>query len=187
MRAPRLASLLANWAARASVVLGGVALLDFVAPRPAAEPAAANAAPAGKPADDTAKLGRGQPDTPPTARARAAGHETRDLSGGTLALLVAGLGGTAAGVIALMIGVMSYLDHSQRASEPQFTAQQTTAIVPPPPNLQAAPLSDIADLHQREESLLANYAWINPGHTRARVPVARAMAVMVGRRLDDPP
>ena len=117
--------------------------------------------------------------------ARAAGHETRDLSGGTLALLVAGLGGTAACVIALMVGLMTYLDHSRNAAESKFTTQQTTAL--PPPNLQAAPLSDIADLHQREENLLAHYAWIDPGHTRARVPVARAMTLMVGRRLDDPP
>ena len=184
MRAPRIFSVLSDWTARAAVVLGGAALLDFISPVPQA--GKTRAVPAA-PVDDSGQLGRGRPETPPTAGARAAGHETRDLSGGTLAMLVAGLGGTAAGVIALMIGVMSYLDHSRNASEPHFTAEQTTAMPPPPPNLQAAPLSDIADLHQREESLLANYAWIDPGHGRARVPIARAMVLMVGRRLDDPP
>lgn len=174
---PRPRPVLVDWAARAAVVVGGVLLLNFLRPAPheAME------------ADDTEALGRGQPSTPPSTRARAAGHETRDLSGRTLTLLVAGLGGGVACVIAVMIGLMGYFDHSRNAAAPPYTAQQTASITPPVPNLQATPLVDIAQLHQREDKLLYNYAWIDPARTRARVPIARAMALTVGRKLDAAP
>lgn len=185
MRAPRPTPrpALVEWGIRGVAVLGGMALVKALRPvaREAALPDEAAAS------DNTETAGRGQPGTPPTVQARKAGHETRDLNGRTLAVLVAGLGGTVAAVIALMVGLMGYFDHTISAAAPSYTAQQTAAIAPPPPNLQNAPLADIARLHEREEKLLENYAWIDPAHTRARVPIERAMALMVGRKLDAAP
>lgn len=176
-RNPRQRPALVSWAARAAVLLGGVALLNFLRPAP---PGVAEA-------DPTQATGRGQPAAPPSYRARQAGHETRDLGGHTLTLLVAGLGASVACVIGLMVVLMGYFDHVRSAAAPHYTAQQTAIIVPPAPNLQAAPLVDIAQLHEREEKLLEHYAWIDPGHTRARVPIERAMALTVGRSLDAVP
>ncbi len=174
---PRPRPALVSWAARAAVLLGGVALLNLLRPVP---PGVAET-------DPTEATGRGNPATPPSYRARKAGHETRDLGGRTLTLLVAGLGATVACVIGLMVMLMGYFDHARSAGAPHYTAQQTATIVPPPPNLQAAPLADIAQLHAREEKLLEHYAWIDPNHTRARVPIERAMALTVGRSLDAAP
>ncbi len=174
---PRPRPALLSWAARAGVLLGGMALLNLLRP---VQPGIADL-------DPTEVTGRGQPATPPSYRARQAGHETRDLGGGTLTLLVAGLGATVACVIGLMVVLMGYFDHARSAAAPHYTAQQTAVIVPPPPNLQNAPLTDIAQLHEREEKLLEHYAWIDPDHTRARVPIERAMALTVGRSLDATP
>lgn len=174
---PRPRPALVSWAGRAAVLLGGVALLNFLRPAPSGVIEA----------DPTEAIGRGQPATPPSYRARKAGHETRDLGGRTLTLLLAGLGAAVACVIGLMVVLMGYFDHTRSAAAPHYTAQQTAVIVPPAPNLQATPLVDIAQLHEREEKLLEHYAWINPNHTRARVPIERAMALTLGHSLDAAP
>jgi hypothetical protein len=174
---PRPRPALVSWATRAGVLLGGVALLNLLRP---VQPGIAES-------DPTEAMGRGQPATPPSYRARQAGHETRDLGGRTLTLLVAGLGATVACVIGLMVVLMGFFVHARNAAAPHYTAQQTAVIVPPAPNLQAAPLADIAQLHEREEKLLEHYAWIDSNHTRARVPIERAMALIVGRSLDAAP
>jgi hypothetical protein len=48
-------------------------------------------------------------------------------------------------------------------------------------------LQDIAAERRREADLLNSYAWIDAAHTRARIPIDRAMALMIGQPLDPPP
>jgi hypothetical protein len=38
---------------------------------------------------------------------------------------------------------------------------------------------DVADLHERENLLLENYTWVDASHTRVRIPIERAMQLMV--------
>ena len=130
-------------------------------------------------------VGRGARSTPPSVAARGAGHEMEDMSGALMARLLAGLGVTVAVVIALMVFYVRTLSPAQNG--PALTAQQTAAIPPPPPNLQATPLEDIDSLRHREEVLLDNYAWIDPAHTRARIPISRALTLVVGHSLDTAP
>ena len=130
-------------------------------------------------------VGRGGHGTPPSVAARGAGHETADMSGPLMARLLLGLGVTVAVVITLMVFYVRSL--SPVANGPALTAQQTATIQPPAPNLQATPLEDIDHLRHREEVLLDNYAWADPDHTRARIPLSRAMTLVVGRSLDTAP
>ncbi len=53
--------------------------------------------------------------------------------------------------------------------------------MPPGPHLQGHPLHDIAEERKRESDLLDHYAWIDPAHQRARIPIARALALVVGK------
>ena len=131
------------------------------------------------------KVARGARGTPPSVAARGAGHEMADMSGPLMARLLLGLGLTVAVVITLMVFYVRSL--SPAANGPALTAQQTAAIQPPAPNLQATPLEDINDLRHRDEALLDNYAWADPDHTRARIPLSRAMALVVGRSLETAP
>lgn len=169
-------------AAPAAVLVGGLWLLRWVR----ALPRAVSAVTGGRANTDEAS-GRGKPGTPASAPARRAGHETEDMSGRTMALLVAGLGGTVACVIALLwvtLAVLTYRDH---ASEPRFTAQQVAPMPPPLPNLQTAPMTEIAALNAREEGRLTTYGWVDAGHTRARIPLARALTLIEGKPLDTAP
>jgi hypothetical protein len=42
---------------------------------------------------------------------------------------------------------------------------------------------DVADLHQREDLLLDNYSWVDPTHTKVRIPIERAMELIAQRGL----
>ncbi|MGC1460676.1 MAG: hypothetical protein WA802_00655 [Terracidiphilus sp.] len=42
---------------------------------------------------------------------------------------------------------------------------------------------DVADLHAREDILLDNYSWVDPSHTKVRIPIERAMELIAQRGL----
>ncbi len=176
-RGPRLAA----WATRALLLLGGVTLaLRFATPHPAPPP------------DDHATVdsdatGRGPPSTPPSAVARAAGHETGDMRGGVMGWVVAGLFTVALSAALGMVGLGHLFESWQSAALPDFTTQQTTRVQPPAPNMQADALGDIAKLRHSEDMRLTTYGWLDADHTHARIPIDRALPLVVGKSLDAAP
>ncbi len=166
-----------GWAARLALLLGGASLaVRFGVP--------ASATPA---VTDDGDLGRGEPGVPASPGARAAGHETEDMSGALMGRLMIGLAVVLTLVIGGLIGVRSLVQRHDNAAAPSLTAEQTTPVVPPPPNLQNDPVGDLARLNEAENRLLGNYAWVDPEHTRGRIPIDRAMALIVGHPLDTAP
>lgn len=128
--------------------------------------------------------GRGGHGTPPSGEAVAVGYETHDASAPAIAKWMAGLALLAAVAIALMLGMLRYF-HAQRAAEqPAFSPQQTGRVEPPSPRLQAQPYDDLEATRRHADSLLNSYEWLDAAHDRARIPIARAMALTVGRPLD---
>jgi hypothetical protein len=130
-----------------------------------------------------------RPATPaPTASPtmhRGAGHETIDLNAGVLAWLIGGLFSVVLLVIVGMIGLQRTV--GRPSGQPALTAQQTTHITPPLPHLQADPAAALARLDRQDNANLDSYAWLDPGHTRARIPITRAMQLLVGHSLDAAP
>ena len=114
------------------------------------------------------------------------GYEVKDTRAGTLAIImvvsVAIIGGSITGLFSL-IGHYRSVD----ARSAPLTPQQLAVIVPPGPHLQGHPLHDIAEERKREADLLDRYAWIDPGHQRARIPIERALSLVVGKPLDPAP
>ncbi len=179
-RGPTLVA--ARWIARAVMLFGGVAIgVRFGVPLRAS---AAGAAPED---DTTERLGRGDPSVQASAQARSAGHETEDMHAGIMIRLVFGLGVVAAVMVFVMVGVQAWLVGMQHRTAPRLTAEQQVHIKPPAPNLQANPPHDIAQLNAAEDQLLGQYAWVDSTHTRARIPIDRAMALTVGHSLDSTP
>ena len=123
---------------------------------------------------------------PVNATSEKLGYEVRDTRAGTLAIImvvsVAIIGGSITGLFSL-IGHYRSVD---TRSAP-LTPQQLAVIVPPGPHLQSHPLHEIDEERQRESDLLDHYAWIDPAHQRARIPIERAQALVVGRPLDPAP
>lgn len=132
------------------------------------------------------ETGRGEPSDPPAPQAVAKGFETEDMSAATMGLLSAGL----AIAIAVSIWLMVLMLHSfqaDREQAPPLTAQQQAPIATPLPHLQDHPLRDIAALRRTEADRLDHYAWADPQHTRARIPIGEAMQRTIGQSLDAAP
>ena len=130
--------------------------------------------------------GRGLPGTPPSAKSLRHRHEMEDMSGRDMAFVLLGL----AGFVALFSGAsigMTALFHTWNHSRVPLTTEQTARISPPGPHLQAHPHAELRDVRAQETQLLHAYAWLDPGHTVARIPIERAMALTVGKSLDSRP
>lgn len=73
-----------------------------------------------------------------------------------------------------------------------LTARDTSAtpatglrreLVPPRPRLQAAPKKDLDQLRQAEDKVLNTYGWIDRDAGQVRIPIDRAMELIVQRGL----
>ena len=140
-----------------------------------------------EPEPESAASGRGAPSEPPSGASRDSGHETEDMSGGIMTWLTVALAGSVVVAIGLMLLLLGSFSEQRREQRPPLTAEQTMPLQPPKPNLQAHPVRDLAVLRANENRLLHGYAWIDAGHTRARIPIDRALTLMVGRNLEAAP
>lgn len=56
--------------------------------------------------------------------------------------------------------------------------------LPPEPRLQADPVADMDALRAEETRLLGSWEWVDEASGRARVPIERAMEILVERGID---
>jgi hypothetical protein len=77
------------------------------------------------------------------------------------------------------------LAERERASspEPSPLAEQYAAKAPPEPRLQIHPKTDLDVLHAKENEILLGWGWENKEKTVARVPIERAMQMIVAKNL----
>jgi hypothetical protein len=77
------------------------------------------------------------------------------------------------------------LAERERASspEPSPLAEQYAAKAPPEPRLQIHPKTDLDVLHANEDKILLSWGWEDTGKTVARVPIERAMQMIVAKNL----
>ena len=100
------------------------------------------------------------------------GHEPDAIHYRTI-LTLAGI--LAVVVIAIAAGLHLILtravipNHAEAAARP--------AQIPPEPRLQAHPQTDLAKFRAQKEALLSGYAWTDPQHDYARIPIGRAMQI----------
>ncbi len=172
-----LAALVAGGAA-----LAGGLLLLVGKPKARGEGVEGGVVPAG--ADSS---GRGRPGVPASRSARRAGHETVDASARAATAVLGVFAVVAVATVLLAVVGLGWLHRADRAALPPLTTEQRASVEPPEPRLQENPMGDIAAVRAREEALLTGYAWADAEHTHVRVPIARAMALMVGRPLDPQP
>ncbi len=130
----------------------------------------------------------GRPEYPVAVNATSEklGYEVKDTRAGTLAIIMV----VSVAIIAASItGLFSLIGHYRRVDirSAPLTPQQLAVIVPPGPRLQDHPLHDIDEERQRESDLLDHYAWTDPAQGRARIPIDRALALVVGKPLDPAP
>ncbi len=82
-------------------------------------------------------------------------------------------------VVVIAIGVALHLLLSRAVIPNHAEIAARPAQVPPMPRLQPHPQTDLAKFRARKEALLSGYAWIDPQHAYARIPIQRAMQIYV--------
>ena len=129
----------------------------------------------------------GKPTAPPGAEALAAGYEVKDINVRAVVYILLGMGATIAFVVGISFITVWRFNVHDAAMWSKLTPQQTATLIPPAPHLQVDPFSQLAQVRAHEERLLHSYAWTSADHGVARIPIDRAMDLMVGKSLDVAP
>ena len=80
-----------------------------------------------------------------------------------------------------LVGGMIALLAQQSPSSMRASPTGTPSVVPPPPLLQAQPWQDLRRYREEQSRILSNYAWIDRTAGVVRIPVERAMELVIER------
>ena len=110
------------------------------------------------------------------------GYETRDASIRGLILFAVGLATILVLVFVGMVGVFRYFSRSKSLGAPASPFADVRTL-PPQPRLQVEPRTDLAHLRQHEDELLNSYGWVDPKAGVVRIPIDRAMDLLLQKGL----
>ena len=119
-------------------------------------------------------------------RPEAARHQAPDsdvnvkavVATGVALLLATALGAAVAWWLA--VGLRDGLE--ERDPNPPTLIEAQMPYQPPSPNLQTNPTAELAAARAEEEAVLGTYGWIDATQTTARVPIERAMQLLLATR-----
>ena len=83
--------------------------------------------------------------------------------------------------IGLMAGMFDLLASLGSANRPQLSATAAFRAPLPGPHLQTDPSEELVEQRAEEAALLTHYEWVDRSNGVVRIPVARAMALLVDR------
>ncbi len=98
------------------------------------------------------------------------------------------LAGAAAGIIAFLLVCalgIDVLDRGLQRLYQRSPAAPTPPVVAGPPP-QPTPGADLAELQREQQAILATYGWVDRSKGRVRIPIERAMQLLVDRTSGDP-
>jgi len=104
-------------------------------------------------------------------------------------IFVLGLSAVSLVVLALMWGIVTFFKSSlvkEDPAPPKLEEARATRE-PPGPNLQPNPSADLAALRAAEDLELSKWAWVDKNKGVARVPVDRAIEIVLSRGFPAPP
>jgi len=121
--------------------------------------------------------------TDPMVEARTLGFEPRDVSTRGLVYFLA----IVAAFLALTcLGLQGLFAHYAKTDIPRAVVQpafDNVRPLPPPPRLQVTPGGDLQDYLQAEQRLLESSGWIDQKNGVARIPIERAMNLLLQKGL----
>jgi hypothetical protein len=128
--------------------------------------------------------------TEPTSVAQAApgpvakGYEPRDASVPWIFGIVVGLACCGLVIHIVLSGFSSHLLRSPAPSDAWRPIRQSQAArQPPPPRLQISPRLQLKQFRAQEDQELTTYGWINPTAGIVRIPIERAMDIVLQKGL----
>lgn len=117
------------------------------------------------------------------------GYQTTDVNPSAIWIVAAGLVVSVVLVFVVITSLFHFLQHRDVAAQKRSAIDRVTTAVAatrpqfPAPRLQVAPQIDLAELRAREEAELNSYGWIDRKAGIVRIPIERAMDLLVQRGL----
>jgi hypothetical protein len=113
------------------------------------------------------------------------GHETSDVSIGAIVKFGVALAVGAAVISGAMWGLFRYFEARQEKREEPVPPMVAANLkrTPREPRLEPDSLAPLRAARAREEALLSSYGWVDRGAGVARIPIDRAMDLLVERGL----
>jgi len=118
-------------------------------------------------------------DMVPTPR----GYETRDFNIRVVALFAMSLAILLAGSLALMAWLLDIFEVTPEGYGPRGAPIAVTPPRPPGPRLQTSPRGDMQEMRRAENAQLQSYGWVDRAAGMARMPIDRAMQVVLEQGL----
>jgi hypothetical protein len=106
-------------------------------------------------------------------------YEERDVQLRPLLFFAMGLVVLAGAVLVLLVWLFDYLAARQAALMPPPSPLLETGRLPPQPRLQVVPQRELHAMRREENAVLQSYGWVDRQAGIIRVPVARAMELLV--------
>ncbi len=112
-------------------------------------------------------------------------HEERDVDVWAIGKFAIALVLLCIVVVALIVGLFRYFQAREDAAQvpPAPGAEANVSREPPVPRLQDAPVSDLKQMRDAENQILGSYGWVDREHGIVRLPIDRAMDLLVQRGL----
>jgi hypothetical protein len=111
-------------------------------------------------------------------------HEDHDIQPGPLLFFGLALVVITALVFVLMVWLFNAFSTRQAARDlPPAPLAQTRPALPPEPRLQVAPPQELQQLRAAEEAVLQSYGWVDQAAGVVRLPIERAMELLLERGL----
>jgi hypothetical protein len=117
--------------------------------------------------------------------APVAGHETQDVSIGPIVKFGIGLAVATALASLAMWGLFRYFEARQDRRQVRVAPMVAANLkrTPREPRLEPNPLAPRLAARAREDAVLSSYGWVDRGTGTARIPIDRAMDLLVERGL----
>jgi len=111
-------------------------------------------------------------------------HETTDADVGAIVKFAIGLFVT---LVVTLVGVNALFNYfaAHQGLGPPASPFDNARPLPPPnlPRLQVAPQQDLDQYRKQQEELLQSYGWVDPKEGIVRIPIDRAMNLLIQRGL----
>ncbi|HXF06900.1 MAG TPA: hypothetical protein VNM72_16020 [Blastocatellia bacterium] len=114
------------------------------------------------------------------------GYETRDLNVSAVGKFLIGLFALICLTLVAMNELFQYFEQRAIRRDVPLPPMLETREIPPEPRLQVAPTADLQKLRATEEELLTTYGWVDRERGIVRIPIERAMDLMLERGLSLP-
>ncbi len=118
----------------------------------------------------------------PAAGNGGPGYETRDVNVRGAAIFGVTLFTVLVIVIFAMRGLFAYFENTQQLG-PETTPFNAARELPPVPRLQVDPKQDLARTIEEQKQILESYGWADQGTGKVRIPIDRAMDLILQRGL----